>query len=264
MTQTPALTRALQLARDGVAVYPLASGTKTPLKGSRGYLDATTDVATLAGWFEHVPRANLGIRLDQSGLVVIDVDRHTDQHGIVVADGIQTIRQLHEQGKTLPPDTYIERTPHGGLHYFFKTPIPISKRRQINLYPGVDVLADFVLIAPSIVDGATYQAINEVNSIAVLPDWLLEGLLPGQYRQPTTKHVAIRKTWAGRMLDDLISGTTEGNRNSYLTSLLGKLLKTGCQSATAYELLQVANERLQPPLPDKEVNQIFKSIIKRV
>ncbi|WP_407902128.1 primase C-terminal domain-containing protein, partial [Lactiplantibacillus plantarum] len=26
---------------------------------------------------------------------------------------------------------------------------------------------------------------------------------------------------------------------------------------------QYANERLQPPLPDKEVNTIFKSIIKR-
>lgn len=264
MTQTPALTRALQLARDGVAVYPLATGTKTPLKGSRGYLDASTDMVTLAGWFEHVPRANLGIRLDTSHLVVVDVDRHTDQHGQVVADGIKTIRQLHEQGKTLPPDTYIEQTPHGGLHYFFKTPIPISKKRQTSLYPGVDVLADFVLIAPSVVDGATYKVVNEVNTIAALPDWVLADLLPYQHEQPATKHVAIRKTWAGRMLDDLIEGTTEGNRNSYLTSLLGKLLRTGCQSVTAYELLQVANERLQPPLPDKEVNRIFKSIIKRV
>ena len=65
------------------------------------------------------------------------------------------------------------------------------------------------------------------------------------------------------MLDDLVAGTGEGSRNSYLTSLLGKLLRTGCNGMTAYELLQYANERSQPPLPDKEVNTIFKSIIKR-
>ena len=41
------LMRALQLARDGVAVYPLASNSKVPLKGTRGYKDAATDVETI-------------------------------------------------------------------------------------------------------------------------------------------------------------------------------------------------------------------------
>lgn len=251
------LMRALQLARDGVAVYPLASNSKVPLKGTQGYKDATTDVETIKGWFEHVPRANLGIRLDQAKLIVVDIDRHGD------IDGTETLRKLNQQGKPLPSDTYIEQTPNDGLHYFFKLPVKLDMKRRTGLYPGIDVLADFVLVAPSVINGSAYRAIEPTNDIATVPQWLLDDLLPNQRMNKAPQHASqIQKTWAGRMLDDLVAGTGEGSRNSYLTSLLGKLLRTGCNGMTAYELLQYANERLQPPLPDKEVNTIFKSIIK--
>lgn len=137
------LMRALQLARDGVAVYPLASNSKVPLKGTQGYKDATTDAETIKGWFEHVPRANLGIRLDQVKLLVVDIDRHGD------IDGVQTLKRLNEHGRTLPSDTCIEQTPNDGLHYFFKLPAKLELKRRTGLYPGIDVLADFVLVAPS-------------------------------------------------------------------------------------------------------------------
>ena len=252
------LTRALQLARDGVAVYPLASNSKVPLKGTQGYKDATTDVEKIKSWFEHVPRANLGIRLDQAKLIVVDIDRHGD------VDGTETLRKLNEHGKTLPSDTYIEQTPNDGLHYFFKLPAKLNLKRRTGLYPGIDVLADFVLVAPSVINGSAYRASEPTNDIATVPQWLLDDLLPNQRMNKAPQHASqIQKTWAGRMLDDLVAGTGEGSRNSYLTSLLGKLLRTGCNGMTAYELLQYANERLQPPLPDKEVNTIFKSIIKR-
>ena len=251
--------KAMQLARDGLPVFPLSSNSKIPLKDTRGYKDATTDQETLAGWFEHVPRANLGIRLDASKLLVVDIDRHGQ------TDGVTTLKQLNGQGKQLPSDTYIEQTPNDGLHYFFKLNEPISIGRRIGLYPGIDLLSDFVVIAPSVIDGKPYKAIEPMQSIKPVPQWLLADLLPGkQVNKPLGHAYGIRKTWAGRVLDDLVTGTSEGNRNSFLASLLGKLLKTGCQSATAYELLQYANEQLQPPLSAKEVNTIFKSIIKRV
>lgn len=259
MTANTRLTRALQLARDGIAVYPLASNSKVPLKGTQGYKDATTDIQTINGWFEHVPRANLGIRLDQAKLLVIDIDRHGE------VDGGQTLRELNKHGKQLPADTYIEQTPHDGLHYFFKCSHELTTfKRRTGLYPGIDVLADFVLVAPSSINGSAYRVIDSTKPIADVPRWLIDDLLPSQRMNKTPEHASqIRKTWAGRMLDDLVTGTGEGSRNSYLTSLLGKLLRTGCDGMTAYELLQYANERLQPPLPDKEVNTIFKSIIKR-
>lgn len=259
MTQSDIQATALKLARDGLPVFPLSSNRKVPIKGSQGYLDATTDIETIAGWFEHVPRANLGMRLDAASLLVVDVDRHGD------ADGVATLKRLNQGGKQLPADTYIEKTPNDGLHYFFKVAEPASIRRKVDLYPSIDVLHDFVMIAPSVIDGRRYEAIEPVNSIKPAPQWLLRDLLPGQRMNETPEHASnIRKTWAGRVLDELVAGTSEGNRNSFLASLLGKILNTGCQSSTAYELLQYANDQLQPPLPAKEVNAIFKSIIKRV
>lgn len=250
---------ALNLAGNGIPVFPLAPNSKVPLKGSGGYLDATTDRQTIAGWFEHIPRLNLGMRLDTAGLLVVDVDRHGQ------ADGVATLRRLNQEGKRLPGDTYIERTPNDGLHYFFKLAEPLSIRRRTNLYPAIDVLHDFVMIAPSQIEDRYYQTVDPSNSIKPAPQWLLRDLLPTQGTNKTPEHASsIRKTWTGRILDDLVAGTSEGNRNSFLTSLLGKIFNTGCQSATAYELLQYANSQLKPPLPDKEVNTIFRSIIKRV
>ena len=252
-------TVALRLARSGLPVFPLSSNSKVPLKGSSGYLDATTDKQTIAGWFEHVPRLNIGMRLDTAGLLVVDVDRHGK------TDGVATLRRLNQEGKQLPGDTYIERTPNDGLHYFFKLADPLSIRRRTNLYPAIDVLHDFVMIAPSQIDDRRYTAIEPINLIKPAPQWLLRDLLPSQGTNKATEHASnIRKTWTGRVLDDLVAGTSEGNRNSFLASLLGKILNTGCEGVTAYELLQYANDQLQPPLPEKEVNSIFKSIIKRV
>lgn len=73
----------------------------------------------------------------------------------------------------------------------------------------------------------------------------------------------LYKSWTGKLLDQLVTGTDQGQRNIYLTSLLGKLLHTGCDGDTAYSLLVFANEHLTPPLPDREVNTIFKSLLKR-
>lgn len=259
MTQSETQATALRLAHDGLPVFPLSSNSKVPFKGSQGYLDATTDIETIAGWFEHVPRVNLGMRLDTASLLVVDVDRHGD------TDGVATLKQLNQDGKQLPADTYIEKTPNDGLHYFFKVAEPVNIRRKVDLYPSIDILHDFVMIAPSVVDSRHYEAVEPINSIKPAPQWLLRDLLPSQRTNEMPEHAStIRKTWAGRVLDELVAGTSEGNRNSYLASLLGKILNTGCQSTTAYELLQYANDQLQPPLSAKEVNAIFKSIIKRV
>lgn len=54
-----------------------------------------------------------------------------------------------------------------------------------------------------------------------------------------------------------------GNRNNSFTRLAGKLFRTGADPENIYQLLEFANSQQANPLPDKELNAIFRSIMKR-
>lgn len=261
------MTRAneiLEWAGQGYAVYPLVANTKTPLKGSHGYKDASNDTGKVTEWLASDKGINVGMSLAPSHLLVVDIDRHTNAAGEAKSDGVASIKRLAEDGKLLPSDTYIEQTPANGLHYFFKYRGKSLPQREA-LYPGVDVLTRAVVVSPSVIEGRQYKPIgaNKLADIKPVPKWLLDELQGRKTNVSAERASFTRKTWAGRMLDDLVGGTGVGDRNVYLTSLIGKLFNTGCQTETAYELLLFANDRLETPLPGHEVNQIFKSILKR-
>ena len=69
------LEYALSYAKRGWHVFPLAPGTKVPLKGSRGLYDATIDESQITKWWTENPDYNIGIRTGKiSNLTVIDFD----------------------------------------------------------------------------------------------------------------------------------------------------------------------------------------------
>lgn len=262
------MTREMEImnwVKRGCAIYPLVANTKTPLKGSHGYKDATADADKVAAWLATDMNINVGMSLAPSHLLVVDVDRHTDTNGQAMPSGVDSIKKLASSGKLLPAETYIEQTPANGLHYFFAYQDDVLPQREA-LYPGVDVLTRAVVISPSMIQGRQYKAIGDkkLADAKPVPKWLLDELHGHKANVSAERASFTHKTWAGRVLDDLVGGTRVGDRNVYLTSLVGKLFNTGCQTATAYELLMFANDRLETPLPNHEVNQIFKSILKRV
>lgn len=251
---------ALALAKQGFKLFPLVANTKLPLKDTDGYKSATSDLEVISGWFTADPAINIGLRLDTANLLVVDVDRHNSSN-----NGVISLAKLKKAGYELPINTYSEQTPGDGLHLFFKLKGQHPHKR-VNWRPGIDILTDFVVIAPSVIDGKSYHPLSgaTIAQAKPVPDWLTRDLTKSKLDVDRKTAKATHKTWAGRWLDDLVQGTTTGNRNVFLTSLVGKILNTGCQSETAYELLQYANGRLGTPLPDKEVNQIFLSILKRL
>jgi hypothetical protein len=99
---------ALDLARRGLACFPMTKA-KTPLAGSRGVHDATTDALELAKLFAH-PRAELvAVACGKpSGVSVLDVDR---QH-----DGLR----WYEANQHRMQETFAYRTRSGGLHLWFR------------------------------------------------------------------------------------------------------------------------------------------------
>lgn len=85
-----------KLAALNFCVFPLAQGSKLPaIKGSKGFLDATSNAAIIAQWCQEYPHANIGIACGGKGrLIIIDVD---PRHG-----GHATMQQLADGGFTFP------------------------------------------------------------------------------------------------------------------------------------------------------------------
>lgn len=267
------LDTALVLAKCGMKVYPLTTGSKVPVQGSHGEHDATDDPNTIREWFAYNPNLNLAINLQASNLAVVDLDNHEN-----ATNGVQNYsKYIRNHGSSYVDSlkTYTEITPRNGLHIFYKLNQDLGNK-DIQLMPGVELLTGKTVIAPSFINEfnkgyrAEYQdfQILGYDKVQALPGWIVD--LAKEAQQRTTKPAAVyenyqpgQKRWTGRLLDELVHGAPKGDRNNYLTQLTGKMFRVGADSDSIYNLLSFANSNCEPPLPDHEVNSIFGSILKR-
>lgn len=247
----------ISLAGKGVELLPVSANNKVPLKRyvEHGYKNATSNLNTLKQWFNDVnsnDNKGVALRLDTSNLVVVDVDIN---HGN--GDGKAELTSLYKQGKILPPDTKIERTQNGGLHYFFKTDKNLKNKKITD---NIELKTDQTVIHPT----ANYSLVTgSFKDIKELPSWITaDGRKEPNYSN-VRNYNNKRNMWVGKALDSIFTATTKGNRDNYLTSLCGKLLRTGAKAETVYNLMFICNENMDIPLPDNQVNKIFKSILKR-
>ena len=147
-TDRALLAAALWYASQGIAVFPLSPGTKKPLSGSRGFLDATTDARKILAWWNRTPDANIGIATGASGLLVLDLDTYKESFA-----------------GELPTDlTPRVRTARGGVHVYY--------RRA----PGQEW--------PSSAKGLDYAAVDirsKTGYLVAPPSHLSDGDLVGDY-----------------------------------------------------------------------------------
>lgn len=274
------MTTMLKIAQSyqvlGFPVYPLAPNTSKPLisrhNGGHGYLDATLDPQQTAAWWHSCPNANIGISLANTGIVMLDLDRH-DNTG---ADGFAALKYLASEGRAgeLSP-TYMETTPRNGLHLFYRLPqgMQLDGKSGTALFgsgpqdrTGIDFTTTGVPIAPDRRPEGKYKRTGSrtIDGITEAPNWLVAELQRVTQHNIPDSSAPRRKSWAGRLLDEMVAGTVPGSRNDYLTRIAGKLLATGADPETAYNLLLITNTTfITDPLPDREVNGIFKSVLKR-
>ena len=246
---------AFHLLDRGFQVFPLSPNSKVPLKDTHVYLSATSEHEQLFDWIVGEPKMNLGLRLDTSNLLVVDVDLHGDNNGR------DSLVKLSKQGMNMSSDTYIEASPNGGLHYFFK--YQGKATRKVNVLTGIDILTDFVIVSPSEINGKRYKPVDQrtFDDVKPAPDWLVEMMKPKERKQDFVKGVKS-KNYAGKIIDALCTEVSEGNRNEYLTKVCGMLFSTGAEPQNVYTILMNMNDE-NVGLPEKEVNTIFRSILKR-
>lgn len=250
-----------ELIEQGFKVYLLAQGTNTPYKGSNGHLDATNNVRELTDMFlKYGANSNIGITLKDTGLVVLDIDRHA-------TNGFQSLIQ---SGHTLNLDNLVwEMTPRSGAHVFFKIPdgVRVDELKH-NLMAGVELLTDKVTVAPSIklVDGVEtpYKHFGgDISECSVMPDWLVK-MASNVATGGNNHNKRVPRYSIDQRINMMINGFDVGERNNQIMSFAGWLLSIrNIDPNLVYELVQKINSYSAVPLPDREVNSIFKSAYNR-
>ncbi|MFF4777587.1 bifunctional DNA primase/polymerase [Microtetraspora fusca] len=165
----------LALIARGLAVFPLPPGSRGPGRPGwqRECLRTEEEVRRLWRLGD-----NIGIACWVNQLVGLDLDRHPD------VDGAQVLADLCAARGESWPDTFTVRTPHGGVHLYFRAPggvvIGSTSGGRSRLGPGIDTRGPGrggrggYLIGPgSVVDGKRY--VVEVDTgIRALPTWLAD------------------------------------------------------------------------------------------
>jgi hypothetical protein len=130
-------------------LFPLKPHDKPPLT-RHGFKDATTKPEVIKQWWPVGSLNNIGIALQLSNIVVIDID---PRHG-----GEVNFRALVEKHGSIP-DTYTVRTGGGGWHYYFKVSPDFYEDASYpkKLADGVELLVKgYVVAPPSEVEGKQY------------------------------------------------------------------------------------------------------------
>lgn len=249
------LQSALKYAQLGYSVLPMNG--KHPFIKFANHPPLT--VAQINYYWHKYPNANIALRTID--FFVVDVDTK-EAHG---KDGMKSIQQL-PKNVILP--TKSQMTASGGVQLFYKKHKSSEVKQVIGLLPGVDIKAhpnNYVLVSPSTTKHGEYKWINEQAPMEQPSDLLLK-MIANYHRQHSQtnnfKGQVKRKRWTGTVLDNLIQGATEGQRNDHLTRLCGQLIYSGAESQTIWTLLNYANQFNSPPLGKREVGKIVASILK--
>ena len=232
----PMVEAALTYAHNGWLIFPLSPSSKSPLKGSQGYKDATRDAEKIQLWWQRYPMANIGLATGNlSGLIVLDVDPH---HG-----GHPSFKTLEKRYGPLP-QTRMSRTAHGGLHRFYQHPNDGQRYPnavELEGLAGIDVRGDggYVVLPPSkLYNRLSYMWGKSDMPIAPAPDWLLHALLNQQSQNEQTPQGGGFALVAGeKWLGQAVSQAREGNRNQIGFHLACQLRDDGLSEIQARDVM---------------------------
>lgn len=252
-------TKINELIEQGLSVYLMQPKTSVPFKGSRGHLDATNDINELKRLIEaHGNDSNLGVSLVDTGLVVLDIDRHGSKNGFESLIGLGIKFNLDEEA--------VEITPNAGAHVFFRVPdgVDVNNLNHV-LATGLELLTNHVTVSPSskIVDKevAFYRHYGlKITDANVMPKWLID--LATKDKKPNkpmhSTMYSVSQRW-----EMVLNGFSEGERNNQAVSVSGYLLRINVDPNLSFDIVKLINSRSVTPLTDRELFTTFKSAYQR-
>ena len=168
MIQPPetALDHALYLAKLGLKIFPIARGTKRPVKGLKWKDESTDDEMKIMGWAAIHPDCNWAIDCGKSGLIAMDFDTKDGKAGFEERDMLDLEYGL--------PHTLVIKTPNDGEHRFYwgkcKSGTDITGSGS-----GFDIKSEggYVVAAGSVLAEGSYEIVTN-GSIAKIDEGMLE------------------------------------------------------------------------------------------
>ncbi|MGE3607987.1 MAG: bifunctional DNA primase/polymerase [Bacteriovoracaceae bacterium] len=209
-------------------------------------LKATTDQVLVRKWLSEMPEANWGLATGEL-VTVIDADKDND------LDGVLTVEGLIASG-ILPQTSYVNDTPSGGRHYYYRTPEGVLVGNMVKVLDGVDIRGPdgYVLVEGSKIGDRTYCEIE--NRPLILEN------LPYLSQSFINLISSARKRSGAIQMSGVVP---EGKRNDTLFRLALKHFKQGNDDQSTLVYILDYNSRFcVPPLDDNEVASITESALR--
>lgn len=274
----PATVEAVALSKLGVRVLPCHQVTKTGCSCSKpdcrtpgkhprvphGVDEATTDLRKITKWASLWPDANWGQALDDR--VVIDIDVANDKPGDATWAAVLAKRGVDADDPTLATLRY--RTGRGGVQMVFMVPagvkaasIPDKLGDAVDLKRGA---GHYVMVPGSVTDSA-YEVTRDAPAL-ILPPWVIDVAKKHRSKEKAavTRAAKVAGVAAYGLAGELAKPPgTEGNRNTWLTSVGGYLVKGVTHEDGLFSLLRtVSHGAMGTPLGDDEVLVVARSLLR--
>jgi hypothetical protein len=266
---------AIGYARKGWPVFRLQPGKKEPLRGGRGFKDATASVAGVVDWWTENPAYNIGFAIS-ADIVVLDVDPRNQ--------GLVSLAKLEaEYGYLDVTLCAASGRGDGGLHYYYRRPDADLVGGLSGLgYPGIDLKKEggYVLLPPSVHPdtGRMYRWVNDdTANIVAMPAWLVKLATRPPREAPETPaqtgtvidrlDMADPARWNGSGLVARLAGAKAGERNNMLNWALWQLrddLVSGKTTEQLFEycLANIIDTAGEIGLDDREIQGTIRSVFR--
>lgn len=241
------LSLALIYLAKGWSVIPVGKN-KIPLISWKEYQKRKPTIEEVINWFFIFPDAQIGIVTGSvSNLTVIDIEE----------DGDFTL---------FPEDTYRVKTGGNGVHVYFE--YEKGFKNAVRIFPSVDIRSEggYVIASGSVSSKGSYTEINSLHATRMSEKTLRlfhDANLASQRILPSSASSGPSPFLVNSDDGLFYDGAGSGSRNDSMTKFAGALhakLHPTLWSSVGWNLFTESNLKNTPPLPDRELENIWKSI----